>query len=347
MRAVILAGGKGTRLRPLTVYTPKPMIPVVNRPFLLYQLDVLSRAGITDITLSLSYQPDKIEDLLGNGSEFGVNLRFISEPTALGTAGAYRFAVQDEDGGPTLVMNGDILTDIDLSKLIEAHSDRNDAITIALANVPNPADYGLVELRPDGSVGSFIEKPKGDGLADAGASTVNAGIYILEPQVLDLVPKSGNSSFEYDVFPAAVERKLPFSGYVLDAEYWRDIGTPQTYLAGNMDLLSGNFGFEPIGSADEIETSPTAFIDSSSVLAEGCIVKPNARITNSVLGAGVHVEEKAVIENSVIWPYSRVSTFAEIHSSVVGRSCHIGRNAVLREGSVTGDKAMIPDYSVV
>lgn len=346
MRAVILAGGKGTRLRPLTVYTPKPMIPVVNRPFLLYQLDVLSRAGITDITLSLSYQPDKIEDVLGTGSEFGVDLRFISEPTALGTAGAYRFALQEGDG-PTLVMNGDILTDFNLSKLVEAHRDRKDAITIALANVPNPADYGLVELRPDGSVRSFIEKPKGDALAHARTSIVNAGIYILEPQVLDLVPKSGNSSFEYDVFPAAVEQKLPFSGYVLDGEYWRDIGTAQTYLAANIDLLSGNFGFEPVGSADEIETSPTAFIDSSSVLAEGCIVKPNARITNSVLGAGVHVEEKAVIENSVIWPYSRVSTFAEIHSSVVGRSCHIGRNAVLREGSVIGDKAMIPDYSVV
>ena len=157
MRAVILAGGKGTRLRPLTVYTPKPIIPVVNRPFLLYQLELLSQAGITDVTLSLSYQPDKIEDVLGNGSEFGVNLRFISEPTALGTAGAYRFAVQDE-GGPTLVMNGDILTDIDLFKLIKAHNDGNDAITIALANVPNPADYGLVELRPDGSVRSFIEK---------------------------------------------------------------------------------------------------------------------------------------------------------------------------------------------
>ena len=346
MRAVILAGGKGTRLRPLTVYTPKPIIPVVNRPFLLYQLELLSRAGVTDVTLSLSYQPDKIEDVLGDGSEFGVHMRYLSEPTALGTAGAYRFALEDESG-PTLVMNGDILTDINLSGLIEAHNDRNDTITIALANMPESADYGLVALRANGTVESFIEKPRGDGLANAGTSTVNAGIYILEPQVLDLVPKSGNSSFEYDVFPAAVERKLRFSGYVLDAEYWRDIGTPQTYLAANMDLLSGNFGFEPGGSADEIETSPTAFIDSSSVLAEGCIVKPNARITNSVLGAGVHVEERAVIENSVIWPYSRVSTFAETHSSVVGRGCHIGRNAVLRGGSMIGDKAMIPDYSIV
>src|SRR5687768_11651811 len=159
MRALILAGGKGTRLRPLTVYTPKPIVPVLNRPFLTYQLDLLRKAGISDVTLSLSYQPDKIEDVLGDGSEFGVELRFVTEPTALGTAGAYRYAAADAPG-PLLVMNGDILTDIDLSKVIAAHKDRNDSITVALATVPNAAAYGLVALRPDGSVESFVEKPK-------------------------------------------------------------------------------------------------------------------------------------------------------------------------------------------
>lgn len=346
MRAVILAGGRGTRLRPLTVYTPKPIIPVVNRPFLLYQLEVLSRAGITDVTLSLSYQPAKIEDLLGDGTEFGVDLRFITEPTALGTAGAYRFAAEDSDG-PVLVMNGDILIDVDLSGVISVHADRNDSITIVLASAPNAADYGLVHLRQDGTVESFIEKPKAPQPAAVSPKTVNAGIYILERDVLDLVPKNGNSSFEYDVFPAALERGLAFSGHTLDVEYWRDIGTPQNYLAANLDLLSGRFGFEPVASAVDIETSPTAFIDSSSVLAEGCIVKPNARITNSVLGPGVHVEEKAVIENSVVWPHCRVSTFAEMNGSVLGRGCHVGRNAILRDGSVVGDKAVIPDYSII
>jgi len=211
MRALILAGGKGTRLRPLTVYTPKPIVPVVNRPFLTYQLDLLRKAGITDVTLSLSYQPDKIEDVLGDGSEFGVNLRFITEPSALGTAGAVRFAI-DKASEPVLVLNGDILTDLDLSEMVQFHADRKDQITIGLARVEDPSKYGLVALNSDGVIENFTEKPK-DGTFDGSTNTINAGIYILEPGALDLIPKGVNSSFEYDVFPKPLRQKLAFTGY--------------------------------------------------------------------------------------------------------------------------------------
>jgi len=344
MRALILAGGRGTRLRPLTVYTPKPIVPVLNRPFLTYQLDLLQKAGITDVTLSLSYQPDKIEDVLGNGSDFGVDLRFVTEPSALGTAGAVRFAIE-QPSEAVLVLNGDILTDLDLSKMVQAHTDRKGQITIALARIQDPTKYGLVAMDPNGAIQSFIEKPK-DGTFAGSANTINAGIYILEPAALDLIPKGVNSSFEYDVFPKALEQGLAFSGYVLDDNYWQDIGTPQSYLSAHLDILSGKAGFAPGKPSDSTETSPTAFIENS-ILGEGCQIKPNARITNSVLGPGVHVEEKAVIENSVLWAHTRVSTFAKIRGSVVGKGCHIGKDAELRTGSVLGDKAMVPDYSVV
>lgn len=344
MRALILAGGKGTRLRPLTVYTPKPIVPVANRPFLTYQLEAIRRAGIRDVTLSLSYQPNKIEDVLGDGSELGVDLRFVTEPMAMGTAGAVGYAL-DSLKDPVLVLNGDILTCMDISRMIEFHKRQKCSITIALAKVEDPSNYGLVALKTGLEVESFLEKPKEN--APSTVNTINAGIYILEPEALALIPKGSSSSFEYDIFPAALEKGLGFFGYVLEDDYWQDIGTPSSYLAANLAVVSGSAGFDPVEFSNDIETSPTAFIDSSSVLGEGCIVKPNARITNSVLGPGVHIEEKAVIEDSVVWAHTRISAFAKIRGSVIGKGCHVGKDARLREGSVLGDKALVPDYSVV
>ncbi|MBK8303528.1 MAG: nucleotidyltransferase family protein [Chloracidobacterium sp.] len=210
MQALILAGGKGTRLRPLTVYTPKPIVPVINRPFLLYQIEVLRRAGITDITLSLSYQPDKIQQILGNGSEHGVTLRYITEPSPLGTAGAYRFAM-DGMNETTVVFNGDILTDIDIAKLIEFHNAKAAQATIALVRVDDPARYGLAEAGSDGRVVKFIEKPKA-GEADAfEINTINAGIYILEPTIMDLIQKTPTPRSNTTFSRRSSKRKFPFS----------------------------------------------------------------------------------------------------------------------------------------
>jgi NDP-sugar pyrophosphorylase family protein len=346
MKGLILAGGKGTRLRPLTVFTPKPIVPVINKPFLLYQIEILRRAGITDITLSLSYQPDKIEAVLNEASDMDVKISFITEPNPMGTGGAYRFAAGD-DRETTVVFNGDILTDCDLRKLIDFHFKTGAAGTIALTPIDNPSRYGLVSTDPDGRVSEFLEKPKPEECERITVNTINAGIYILEPLILDLIPPGENRSFEYNVFPEILAHKMPFFAYVMHEEYWRDIGTPESYLKAHMDSLKGTIkGFE-LDRTARVDVATAATVDRVSVLGEGCVIKPNARVLNSVLGAGVHVDEKAIIENSVIWSHSWISSFAEVRDAVIGRSCHIGRNAIVGAGTVLGDKASIPDYSKV
>jgi NDP-sugar pyrophosphorylase family protein len=346
MRALILAGGKGTRLRPLTVYTPKPIVPVLNRPFLLYQIDILRRSGITDITLSLSYQPAKIEEVLGDGSDFGVALKYVTEPLPLGTAGAYRFAAEKETDA-VLVFNGDIITDADITAMIELHKTNKAAATIALKPVEDPSAYGLVETDADGRVKRFLEKPKPEQLKNIKVNTINAGIYVLEPEILELIPANENTSFEYNVFPQILEKGMSFSAFVLDENYWRDIGTAESYLAAHHDLLQGKVKGVELPEKGVSEIATAASIDKVSVIGEGCIIKPNAQIVNSVLGSGVHVEERAVIKDSVLWGHSRVSSHAEITGAVIGRSGHIGKNVVIGSGCVLGDKASVPDYSKI
>ena len=346
MQALILAGGKGTRLRPLTVYTPKPIVPVVNRPFLLYQIDVLRRAGITDITLSLSYQPDKIVHVLGNGSELGVNLRYITEPSPMGTGGAYKFA-SAALRETTIVFNGDILTDLDVGEVVEFHQSKNAEATITLVPVDDPSRYGVSEVDEDDRILRFIEKPQADELARLNINTINAGIYILEPSILDIIAQDVNRSFEYDVFPDILRRELPFFGYVMRDKYWLDIGTPASYLKAHHDFLAGRIAGFDSGANAESDVATRSEIDKRSVIGEGCTIKPGVRISNSVIGAGVYIDEKAVIENSVIWSHTRISSSAEIRDAVVGRSCHIGRNAIVSEGTVLGDKTSLTDYTRV
>jgi NDP-sugar pyrophosphorylase family protein len=346
MQALILAGGKGTRLRPLTVYTPKPIVPVLNRPFLLYQIEILRRAGVKDITLSLNYQPDKIEHLLGDGAEYGVNLRYVTEPSPMGTGGAYKYAA-DAIRETTIVFNGDILTDLDVFKVINFHEQKKAEATIVLTPVENPSAYGLVETDADERVLRFLEKPKPEELAELATNNINAGIYILEPSVLDLIPANENSSFEYNIFPELLQQKKDFYAFVMDGNYWRDIGTPESYIAAHHDFLSGqikNFKIKKIAEAD---IATAAIVDKTSVIGEDCVIKPNAKIINSVIGAGVHIEEKAVIENSIIWSHTRISSAATIQNAIVGRSCHIGRNVSVGNGAVLGDKTSLTDYTKV
>ena len=346
MRALILAGGKGTRLRPLTVYTPKPIVPVMNRPFLEYQIEILKRAGINKIILSLSYQPDKIQHLLGFGHDLGVELDYVTEPQPMGTGGAYRYAA-DKLEGPTIVLNGDVLTDLIVTKLVKHHQASGAKATIGLTAVEDPSNYGVVTRAEDAFVTGFLEKPTLDELKASGSDLVNAGIYILEPEILDLIPEGQNFSFEYNVFPAILETGLKFSSFVLDKAYWRDIGTPESYLAAHMDFLAGKVRNYPIERATDFDRATTTFIDQSSVIGPECVIKPNVTITNSVLGRGVVVEERAVIENSVVWSHTRISNSAEISGAVLARSCYIGKNCIVTPGAVLGNKSSLTDYTKV
>jgi NDP-sugar pyrophosphorylase family protein len=344
MQALILAGGKGTRLRPLTVYTPKPVVPILNRPLLQFQLEMLARAGITDITLSLSYQPDKIEDALGDGSDLGVSLRFITEPSPMGTAGAYKFAA-GSIRETTVVFNGDIITDVDVATVVEAHRSNSADATMLLTPVDDPSKYGLVESGKKGEIIRFLEKPSADVIAGLKTKNINAGLYVLEPKILDLISSGESCSFEYDVFPKIIANRQPFFAHVLSDEYWRDVGTPESYLAAHHDFLAGKIKrFSPVADSPS-DVATTAEIDDVSIIGEGCVIKPNARITNSVLGPGVHVDEKASISNSVIWAHTRIGTSADIDSAVVGKSCYLGRNCSISPGAVLGDKTSLPDYS--
>lgn len=342
--SVILAGGKGTRLRPLTVYTPKPIVPVANRPFMVYQLEMLSKAGVDNVTLSLNYQPNKIEDVMGDGLEHGVKLSFITEPSPLGTGGAFRYSAHEE-ASTYVVLNGDIMTDLDLTAVLEAHHKAEAAATLVLVRVEDPSRYGLVETAEDNSIIRFREKPKPEEVGELGINTINAGIYILEKEILDLIPKGENSSFEYNVFPAILEKGLRFNAYIPENTYWRDIGTTDSYLQAHHDLLNGNIkGFER-PKQDTADIATAAEIDGLSLIGEGAVIKPHARVVNSVIGPGVLIEEKAVVENSVIWAHTRISTAADVRDAIICRSCHIGRNASVSNRAVLGDKAMIPDYS--
>ncbi|MDX6693117.1 MAG: mannose-1-phosphate guanylyltransferase [Blastocatellia bacterium] len=343
MQALILAGGKGTRLRPLTVYTPKPIVPICNRPFLLYQIDTLRRAGITDITLSLSYQPNKIEQQLGDGSDFGVNLKYTVEPQPMGTAGAYKYA-EELIREPTVVFNGDILTDLDLKAVIREHNERQATATIVLTPVENPSAYGLVETEEDGRVRRFLEKPKPEEIT---SNNINAGTYILEPRVLDYIPAGENHSFEYGLFPTLLMSKEQFFAHIPQRTYWMDIGTPARYLQTHDDLLADRVGRMRLKERrGNFDAATVAEIDDLSMIGDDCTLKPGAQIVNSVLGPGCFVEEKARVENSVVWAHTRIGAGAQVSGAIVGRGCHIGRACQVGPGTVLGDKASLTDYTL-
>jgi NDP-sugar pyrophosphorylase family protein len=347
MQALILAGGKGTRLRPLTVYTPKPVVPVLNRPFLLYQIDILKLAGITDIILSLNYQPDKIEDLLGDGSAYGVKLTYLTESQPLGTAGAYGYAAKLLTR-PTVVLNGDILTNLKIGEMAQFHRDMKADATIFLTPVENPAAYGLVETGKDSKVQRFLEKPKADEIVRLKTKNINAGIYILEPGVLELIPEGENCSFEYNVFPELLKREKSFFAYIDGEVYWRDIGTPLSYLQAHADFLAGKItGFSFDQKENKAYLKDGVSIDELSVIGKDCVIRSGVKIINSVLGQGVHLEEKAVVENSVIWPHARIGNSAMIKGAFVGRGCQIGNNVIIGENNILGDKTSLTHYTQI
>ena len=343
MQALILAGGKGTRLRPLTMHTPKPIVPIANRPFLLYQLELLKRADVRDVILSLSYQPQKIEDKLGDGTDYDVKVSYTVEASPLGTAGAYRNAaglIRET----TVVFNGDVLTDIDINEVIRLHRERNAAATIVLTPVPNPTAYGLVETDGENHVRRFLEKPKPE---EVTCDTINAGIYILEPRVLDYIPEGEPFMFEYGVFPQLLERGEPFYAYTWRG-YWRDIGTASSYLQANMDVLAGKVDLLDRLPAERGEKfDETAEIDQTSIVDPSCTVKAGAQIINSVVGRNSYIEERARIENCVVRGSSRIGSGAMLQGMVAGRSCHIGRSVTIAGGAVLGDKSVITDYSQI
>ncbi len=350
MKAILLAGGKGTRLRPLTLHTPKPIVPIFDRPFLRYQIDLLKQVPeIDEIVLSLNYQPGRIQEVFGDGTELGIHIRYVVEPTPLGTGGAIKFAAGPNVTEPVVVFNGDVLTSVDLPALIALHRERKAKATITLTPVDNPTAYGLVETDAQKNIKAFIEKPSADKIT---TNLINAGIYVLEPDTFDRIPPETAWSIERAYFPSLIERGETFVAYEYRG-YWIDIGTPEKYRQVHDDIMSGRFAAPPFhGKAGQVVIAPDAKVDPEAVLEGPCfidahaVVKKGATIgAGSVIGRSCHIEEGAVVRGSILWPNTWVDSEAVITGAVAGRHTHIGRNVTVDAGAMLGDKTVLTDYT--
>jgi NDP-sugar pyrophosphorylase family protein len=350
MKAILLAGGKGTRLRPLTLHTPKPIVPIFDRPFLRYQIDLLRQVPeIDEIILSLNYQPRRIEEVFGDGSDLGIHLRYVVEPTPLGTGGAIKFAAGEARGEPIVVFNGDVFTSVDLPAVLALHRERNARATIVLTPVDNPTAYGLVETDEQGNVERFVEKPKPEEIR---CDTINAGIYVLEPDTLDRIPKNTVYSIERAYFPSLVAERETFLAYVYRG-YWIDIGAPDKYRQAHRDIMDGRFVAPPFATAagtalvsPEAKVEPGAIIEGPCFSDAGAVVKAGARIgPYSVIGRHCHIGENAKINGAILWPNSWVDSEAQLGATIAGRHTHFGRNVEIADGTMFGDKSVVTDYS--
>ena len=350
MKAILLAGGKGTRLRPLTIHTPKPIVPIFNRAFLHYQIDLLKQVPeIDEVILSLNYQPRRIEEVFGDGADLGIKIRYVVEPVPLGTAGAIKYA-GDKLTESVVVFNGDVMTQLDLAAVISMHRERQARATIVLTPVDNPSAYGLVETDGQNNIKRFIEKPKPEEIT---TNHINAGIYVLEPDTFDRIPNEVPWSIERSYFPSLIERHETFVAYIYNG-YWIDIGTPEKYVQVHHDIMDGRFVAPPFAGltsprrciAPDVRIEDGATIEDPVFIDEGVLVKAGARLgPYAVLGRQTQVEEGAIIERAIVWPNCRIGSQSSIADAVLGRQCHIGRNVSLNSGAVLGDKTTLTDFT--
>src|SRR5438552_10615740 len=286
MKAILLAGGKGTRLRPLTIHTPKPIVPIFNRPFLHYQIDLLKQVPeIDEVVLSLYYQPRRIEEIFGDGSELGIKIRYVVEPAPLGTAGAIKYA-GDKLTESVVVFNGDVLTQIDLASVIRLHRERKARATIVLTPVENPTAYGLVETDADGNILRFLEKPNPDEIT---TNNINAGIYVLEPDTFDRIPSNVAWSIERSYFPSLIERAETFVAYVYNG-YWIDIGTTEKYMQVHRDIMDRRFLAAPFSNGSGTCIAPSARVEEGAVIEGPCFIDADA-----VVKAGARIGPYTVV----------------------------------------------------
>jgi mannose-1-phosphate guanylyltransferase len=345
MQALILAGGEGTRLRPLTSNVPKPVVTLVDQPFISYMLEWLCRHGVDDVIMSCGFMADGVRAVLGDGSGFGVRLRYVEEPHPLGTGGALKYAegLLDER---FFMLNGDVLTDIDLTAQLAQHERTGARATLALIGVEDPSAYGLVRTRLDCSVTEFVEKP-GPGEA-MDTNLVNAGAYILERNVLDgMAPAGTKISIERDLFPILVDDGL--YGYEASG-YWLDIGTPSRYLQATHDILEGRVE-TAVGARLQVagmrllpEAGVGGQIDSPVVIGEGCEIADDAVIgARVVLGRGVKVGSGARIEGSVLMEGVTVGDNTHITGTIISAGAAIGAHCQLAAGVMLGHKVSLGD----
>lgn len=369
MQAIVLVGGEGTRLRPLTFGTPKPMVPIMNVPFLARTLERLCDVGIRDVILPAGYMPQAITEYFGDGSRLGMNITYVIEDEPLGTAGAIK-NVEQHINGPFFVMNGDILTSLDLEAMIAYHREKRGLGVLHLIKVEDPSAFGCVVHDQSGRITQFVEKPpKGE----EPTNEINAGTYLLEPDVLALIPPGRNVSIERETFPKILAEGHALYAYTT-ADYWMDVGRPEQYLNAHRDILSGAMPMKiepgisgpgalalrdaeadtegssfsanlvpPVHLEENIQIDPTATVGPNVVLGAGCRIGAHAVVSECVLWDNVIVESDAQIKESIVASGSRIGAGAKIGAgSVIGHDVIIEAGFVAPEGSRIGPNAPIP-----
>jgi mannose-1-phosphate guanylyltransferase/phosphomannomutase len=351
MKAVVMAGGEGTRLRPLTSNQPKPMVPVVGKPCMEHIVELLRGHGINDVIVTVAFLPQAIRSYFGDGESLGVNIEYSVEESPLGTAGSVRLA-SEKLADTFVVISGDALTDVNLQKLVDFHREQGAAVTIGLKSVENPLEFGIVVTDDEGRIERFLEKPSwGQVFSD----TINTGIYVLEPEVLRHVPTDRPYDFSKELFPLLLEMGRPLYGYVFE-EYWQDVGNLEQFRQANFDALDGAVSLNVPGirlrgnvwigegvELDDLEQiEGPAFVGNYCRIAAGATVAPY-----SVLSASVTLRERARTSRSVIDASTYIGRSAVVEGAIVGRSCDIGSHVLVQEGAAIGDEVALGAQSVI
>ncbi|PKQ38789.1 MAG: mannose-1-phosphate guanyltransferase [Actinobacteria bacterium HGW-Actinobacteria-1] len=352
VKAVIMAGGEGTRLRPLTSTRPKPMVPIVNQPVMEHILGLVKHYGITEVVATLAFMPQVIEDYFGDGEEWGTTITYAVEESPLGTAGSVKNAEDALRGGPFVVISGDALTDIDLAEVIEFHASHDGPVTIALTRVPDPLDFGVVITDDDGKIQRFLEKPTwGQVFSD----TINTGIYVLDPIVFDFIPEGVPYDFSSELFPALMAAGHSLYGFVTDG-YWCDVGSLESYVEVHRDILDGKAKIYVPGAKarNDVWVGKGADIDPGAVIGSKVVVGANTRVR-----AGAHVDDYTVIgdnclvgydtvlEHSIVWSDSFVGAGSELRGAVVCRGVDIRARARIEPGAAIGDATVVGHGAIV
>jgi mannose-1-phosphate guanylyltransferase/phosphomannomutase len=352
MKAVVMAGGEGSRLRPLTIRRPKPMVPIAGKPVMEHILQLLKRHGITEVVVTVQYLASNIEDYFGNGSQLGMRITYSREDVPLGTAGSVKNA-EEQLTEPFLVISGDALTDYDLTDLIKYHNDKKSLATLLLAHVPNPLEYGVIITNEDGHISQFLEKPSwGEVFSD----TINTGIYVLDPQVFNYFEKNKSFDFSQELFPYMLKKGDPIYGYVAPRGYWCDVGSLSEYMRANADILQGQVDLEipakniggNIWCEEGVEIDEDAQLYGPIYLGHNCKIRGGAIVHGpSMVGSYTIIDERSQVDRSIVWNNSYIGDRAELRGAIVGSATNIKSKAVMFEGSVIGDNSIIQDGAIV
>ena len=353
MKAVIMAGGFGTRIQPLTSNMPKPMIPLANRPIMIHIVELLKKHGITDLVMLLYHQPDVIKNFFRDGADFGVKITYVIPMQDMGTAGAVKCAEEYLDER-FMVISGDLLTDFNLKKVIDFHVDHKAIATITLTPVKDPLQFGVVVTNREKRITQFLEKP---GWAEVISDTINTGIYVLEPEIFQYIPEGENFDFSQDLFPFLLENKFPLFGYPIKG-YWRDIGNTDSYREAHNDIFRGKINIKidekkldflgkDLRAGNDAKIEDVSALGGTIIVGENSQIMGNAQLTDSVIGRNCTIEAGAKLSRCVIWDNVYIRKGANLEDSVICNNVSIGQGVTMEEGVIVADDTSIGEDAYI